>query len=422
MGAPPVSARTGITQSSLTAWGLLFDRPHQRGSSRPPLTLRERGLSVGGCDYPSPLFSGNWTIARYGFGDEEQSISSWLKLHLNPTRFVRYQNFIPWPSLDRNAPWPEPLFFADQAEREVNGEIVLNNDDNWIPSGQRWAAFSNPQRWRRHLRNYLNAIPELFEAELERSNRNISHGGPLVSWTRTPTLNLHSAEHFWEFVSANPTALVATLKPLLDSFTAKDREATAYRQDCDPSIDHNALSLRAEINPGRAIRIYAKTNRRVRIEVIHTLSGENGFRLEEGGHTSTNWGDLPGMLELLAEDAAELVNRMFEHFHRQSNVTPSHITAYQLLLEIAKYARSLPVAETIAQVLVGTNAIAAQGNGERVQKALQRLSGAGILEYKRRARNYVVTASRLHALQTLQQEANFSLLTARTRRRTVPRG
>ena len=159
----------------------------------------------------------------------------------------------------------------------------------------------------------------------------------------------------------------------------------------------------------------------MRIEVIHTLSGEDGFRLEDGGHTSKNWDYLPRMLELLVADAAELVNRMFEHFRGQSNVTPSHITAYQLLLEIAKHARSLPVAETIAQVLVGTNAIAAQGNGERVQRALQRLSEAGVLEYKRRARNYVVTAPRHQALQTLQQEANFPLLTTRVRRRTIPR-
>lgn len=234
-------------------------------------------------------------------------------------------------------------------------------------------------------------------------------------------LNLHSAEHYWEFSSANPTALVASLKPLLDSFTARGREATAYRQDCDSSIDHNALSLHAEINPGRAIRIYAKTNRRIRIEVIHKLSGEQAFRLEDGGHTSTNWERLPEMLEDLAEDAAELVNRMLEHFRAQSRVTPSHITAYQLLLEIAKHARSLSIAETIVQILVETNAIAAKGNGERMQRALQRLSAAGVLEYKKRAENYVVTAPRLYALQMLQQQTNFSLLTVRERRRSIPR-
>lgn len=422
MGAPPVTARRGNTENSLVAWGRVFERPHQHGSSRPPLSVRREVLTIGGCEYPPPLFSGNWTIARYGSRDEERMIPSWLKLHLNPTRFVRYQNFIPWPSLERNTSWPEPLLFANQGERETNGEIVLNNDDNWIPEGQRWAAFANPQRWSRHLRNYFNAIPVLFGAELERSNRNHLFSGlvPLVSWTLAPTLNLHSAEHYWEFASANPTALVTSLKPLLDSFTARAREATCYRQDCDPSIDHNALSLRAEINPGRSIRIYAKTNRRVRIEVIHKLSGKDGFRLDDGGHTSTNWERLPEMLEFLAGDAAALVNQMFEHFRGQNNVTPSHITGYQLLLEIAKHARSLPIAETIAQILVTTNAVAAEGNGEHMQRALQRLGAAGVLEYKRRARNYVVTAPRRHALQTLQQEANFSLLTARTRRRAIP--
>ncbi len=417
MGAPLVDVRNGDAESVMAAWGRIFKRPQRPpGASRPPVGIRRRALQFGsGEPIPPPLFSGNWTFNSYYRADEEERPThTRLKLHLNPTRYARYQPFQPIPRSEPGSLWPEPRLFAFHGAAEVNGEIVLNNNDNWIPDTKRMALFTNPARWGRHLRTYLNAVPALFEAELNRLNAIT----PLITWECAESLNLHSAETYWEFASENPTALVASLRKLLNSFTKRRREANLFRQDCDSKIDHNSLSLRAEINPGRDIQIYAKTNRRVRIEVVHTFTGgeSEGHRLE-GGHTANSWDRLPMMIESLAKDAAELVNRLFEHFRNQSGIIPAHIPAYQLLYEIGQYSCDLGVGRLIASLLVHNQCHAAGGGGKKMQGALQRLSGAGVLEHDAKTGNYTVSAPYRHALRRLQENGNFSLLTFRERRR-----
>ncbi len=414
MAAPPMHARNGDPHTVMEIWGALFKRPQQHEDSRPPLGVRKETLCIGCQMIPPPLFSGNWTFKNYVQNpNARKSTTTRLKLHLNPTRFLRYQPLVLRPDPAAEITWPEPLLFAETGPTEVDGEIVLNNDDNWFPQTREWERFSSPLRWRRYLRAYLDAIPLLLEAELDRTRQHPPH----ITWSRPKeNLVLHSSETYWEFFSENPTALVASIKPLLDSFTARHREATSYRQDCDPSIDHNALSLYAEINPGRAIRIYAKTNRRVRIEVLHRFGGEGGYRID-GGHTADEWRVLPEMLEQLAQDSAELINRMFVHFRSLNDVASVQIAPYDFLMEITHHARDLSIAQAIAAELIHNGNLAAGGAGSKMQKALHRLSDAGILKHNQKTGIYVVSATRSDTLKTLREKVSFTLLTTRIRRR-----
>ena len=147
----------------------------------------------------------------------------------------------------------------------------------------------------------------------------------------------------------------------------------------------------------------------MRIEVIHKLGGRNGYK-GAGKHTSQSVPALLTILRRLAEDAAELVNRMLFHFSQQSDVTPSHISAYELLMEICRHSRDFPTALTISSLLIHNGPIAAAGADEKMHRALQRLSGAGVIEHNPQTGIYVVTAARRHALQMLRQHCNFSLL------------
>lgn len=346
-----------------------------------PLTVRRRRIAIGNqVEFP-PLFSGAWHFTKYVRADPEVETRSFTTLHLwlNPTRYVSHQPPVtPLPDAERGSAWPAPIMFAPRARGDgVRGEVPLDGNDNWIPAGYRWGAFTKPVRWRRHLRTYLRGVTDTFTTELERINRPTPHA---TFYQPDQSLNLQTAETYWEFGSANPTALVATLRSLLSSFTAHERTVSERRQMLDTSIDGNALTLTAEINPGRSVRIYAKTNRRVRIEVIHKLGGRYGYALA-GGHTATAWGALAPMLDDLAEDAAALVNRMFSHFRDQSEVTPSHITAFAFLLEIVHHSRSIDTATTMLSLLVFNGAIAAEGTGTQMQRALHRLSNEGVLEY-----------------------------------------
>jgi len=368
---------------------------------------------VGGVSFAPPLFSGAWKLNYYTHNDDvERAIQTRLELHLNPTRYVRYQDLLLLPYETRHTQWPEPRIYADRREADIGDESATDHNDNWLPQTRRWTAFTNPARWRLHLRRYLEGVTGEFERELDRVRSNTSR---FTYLSNVQQYNLHMVEHYWEFASENPIVLVASLQPLLRSFSIRCCEATGFPvQDPVSGATYNSLSLKAKAGRGRRISIYSKTNQRIRIEVIHYFHRNNRF-VVGGGHTGL-WSELPEKLEQLAEDAAELVNRMFECFRNQSDVTPSHIPAYQLLLEIARHARHFPTAITIASALIHLDRVAVEGASPNMQRALRNLKGANILEYQSGA--YVVTAPRRHALQTLSEHGNFSVLIARVRRKT----
>lgn len=415
MGSLLEAARPNAPIEALDEWGRLFLRPQQRGGFRAALAVRKQPLIIGAHVIDPPLFSGRWVFSSYVRRDISVTTKTktHLELWLNPTRYVRHQPHSPFPNPMRRGSWPEAQMFGSRLAPQINGEVSLDGGDNWLSSSSRWNAFTNPARWRQHLMTYLFAVPSIFEEELNR----LSQVEGDCSFSTEPSLCLHLVETYWEFASDNPTILVLSLKPLLQAFSRRYREARVYPHELTESLDHNALLLTAQITAGKELRIYAKTNKRVRIEVIHTMGGRDGFRLRRG-HTAGDWERFPEMLHALAEDAATLVNRAFEFFETQNNVAPSHIPAFQLLLEICEHCRDMPTAITIASLLVANNTIAAGQTNEAMRGSLHALSAAGILEHTgEQSQTYVVSESRRHALRTLQQHDNFTLLTARVRRR-----
>lgn len=417
MASPPDYLRNhGTVEFIMTNWGRLFSRPQEHGTSRFPLSVRREPLEICGQIIPPPIFSGKWTFGHYvREGTQSRPTITRLHLHLNPTRYVRYQSSVPLPPETVDGPWPPAKLFASRSNGSA-GEIVLNNNDNWIPDSRRWAAFTTPMRWRRHLAAYFAAVTDVFESELER----VTSMSNQASWNRAAeSLNLRSAETYWEFLAENPTGLVSSIKRFFDTFTANERHTNSFQ--CNSSLDGNALSLQAEINPGRTIRIYAKTNRRLRIEVIHSFSGERCYSME-GGHTAALWSRLPQKLEWLAGDAAELVNRFLAHCRGRSAGVSTSIPAYQFLMEICQQSRrNFEIATTIAHLLINNETVSSEGCGEQMQRTLQRLSEAGVLEYSAQRKNYVVTAPRQAALAMLQEHGKrgFNFLMARVRTRAT---
>jgi len=288
--------------------------------------------------------------------------------------------------------------------------MALDGKDNWLSDSQRMAAFTNATRWPVHLRNYLNGVPRLFDDTLRRVSS--TYDLPIHC---APTFNLHSAETYWEFLSENPTAVVESLKPLVQSFTSRASSATPFELPPHSGLDGNSLSIRAEIRKGLWVRIYAKTNRRIRFEICHTL-GVGGFSLR-GGHVGDHWEEIPVLLERLAENAAIEVNRLFSHFSEQSEAPVSHITAYHLLLKIASSSEAMDVALTICSALVHTSRISARGNPERLQTALTKLKQEGVLVLNVQRKTYTVAAPYRHALDMLTQHGNYSLLAPDRHRR-----
>ena len=93
-----------------------------------------------------------------------------------------------------------------------------------------------------------------------------------------PNLDIRKLEHvtlleletYWEFASDNPPDAVAKLQPSLFSVIAGGRCAR-FRPNLRLQANNNALSLSADVSPGEQLRVYAKNNTRVRIEVVFTF-------------------------------------------------------------------------------------------------------------------------------------------------------
>lgn len=416
MAAPPENIRSDRSDNVMTAWGRWFTRPNARGSIRPAMKVRKDPFTADGRIVPPPIFSGSWQFSHYVGQDLDiqTRTNTHLRLHLNPTRFARHQPSMPW--RESRQPWPLPILFAEKASPEVNREIVLNDIDNWIPSVERMLRFTDSSRWQRHVARFFDAISDEFELELDRACE--TYPGPEVERTGH-AIKLGEVETYWEFAAENSTGLVSTLEPLLKSFSRRERTTRQFSQDLDRSIDRNALSISVEVNPGRKIRIYAKTNRRVRIEVIHKLTGWNHYKIE-GGRNARDSEELLGILSRLAQNAAELVNRMFQHLRLQSTIDIAQLSALELVTEICRHSRSTSTAFLILSLLLSHNSITPIGMDKKTRRALQRLSGGNVLTFNSSNGNYTLTAKRRDALQRIKATGGITFLAARERARANP--
>lgn len=400
LGSPPAASRDSKGLADSKSFGRIFNRPHKRGLWRPPLTVRRESLHLCGRVIPPPLFSGRSVFTPYVKSAPRRTRSR-ISLHLwlNPTRYLLHQPFSPMPNPSQRGAWPEARLFANKFRSAFRGEFAYDGNDNWIPDTQRAAALSNPARWKKHLQNYLIAVPEHFERELDRVKALL----PNLIIRETERFALLAAEIYWEFESENPLDAVAKLQQPFFSFVAAHRRARFYPK-LDVNVTANALSLAADVGSGEQLRIYAKGNTRVRTEVAFTLK-KDGYRLK-GGHTSENWNDLPRMVEKLADHAASRVNWAFAKLKNRTQVTPSGSSADDLLQEIAMHSGNRVTMKTITDFLVHSSSISAAGATKSVARACRRLSKNEVLKYRRDAGqggNYVVTAPYRGALQELQQ-------------------
>src|SRR5690606_28503415 len=119
-----------------------------------------------------------------------------------------------------------------------------------------------------------------------------------------------TVETYWEFLADNPVSLVHDLAPYLNLLGAEysDRRYPAgYRET---RRDRNSPSVKVLLRPGVFLRLYAKTNRRVRFEITHDFRKER-LRLASDVQVERRSSDpsrLRHWINACADDAAERLN------------------------------------------------------------------------------------------------------------------
>ena len=423
ISCPNSHHRSDMTPDDPNFFGYLFNRPNNNGTLRLPLEIRKSTLhGHGGCVLAHPLlFAGKWMFSyRPWRGNESRDFATVLNLSLNPTRFVRHQPE-PQPMPSANARWPPPSLSMSAAEPQGNGEFSLDGKDNWLPSGSFFETWANPHRWQRHLRNYVVGVAEEFHSQLEHAIDVTSD----ARLHRVESFTLRKVETYWEFAAIEPTELVRSLIPHLSAYSAGQATISTFPVPAQ-MVNVNSLSFSVKLTAKLSLRVYAKTNRRVRFEIIQEDLNHRellGLPLVRRGQPrqprSGSFNDILRCLYVLRGRASTALNAVLEFLEQHTQVVESQISAFSFLMSIAAALQDRALAHTIVSLLVYHGRIVSREGGADIRDACALLAQAEILAYHPARRVYDVTPPYQYALQMLRCcPAGNLITTARDRTRT----
>ena len=407
LGSPPSDPRFDPA-----AFGRIFTR--QRNGRPPFLDQLIRQRVTGNQPLPPPLFSGLLEIRN-----PRPPSSTWTLnalLSLNPTRFVRHQQFPrPISRLLLERPRFEHVLYEAEPSLNVDGEFALIDSDNWVPDNRHWSLFALPRFWQRHLQAYLTGAVAEVRDDLRRATE---HANVRIERSAESPFSVLSVETYWEFYSDDPIGTVLALHPMLESFAASSVDARDFTLSVEIDGHENSRRLRLTTRVGETLKIYAKTNRRVRFEITHLLSGRRPFRLDTGGHTfATIEGVLP-LVGRLASISAERVNEVLRHFRLQSSAPDGQHTVLKLIGDVQSAVQDPEKAFALLQILTSNDSLVVGPGiplGGIFRAELARLVRQGILRSSNR--RYSVTPPYRQALTNMQQTGVGFLLGCRNRRK-----
>lgn len=437
MSVPDSEERTweGMDWST---YAMIFNRPPTGGA----LSFRDSSLPLPAGRQHAPLWSGKWRFSPFPNSPltTHVNVLTHLDVSFNPTRFLRNQNLCRVRGSDGQPTSRytySPRFDVWNEQDSFNGEFSLNGKDNWLPCGDYMEA-STSSRWSAHLRASYMGYLHHFQSELARVIAFHSLG---LDVTFAPYLNLKETETYWEFASFDPWADMKALVESVNEFSTQHRSIRTFETMLNEEgrIAHSR-SITIQVGAGRELVIYAKTSRRIRLEVRHRMTGRNPFRIvrnsipvprNSGGggahlqhrHTSENWETFFQFMAFLTDDAVTVVNRFLEAIESHNVARPVTQTGLSLLTKIMRICTNSERALTLVHMLAHDGKVHRCVLPETFDADLAALRRAGVLMPKREGAvpyPYVVTADYEGALRVFQQLAQPLPPQSRIRRLSPP--
>ncbi len=243
-----------------------------------------------------------------------------LRLSLNLQRFIRHQ-----PPQDNPKRPHTPRLQRRKGKRCVHGdEQSFDEQDNWLPSTPEWQKYAN----REHLPKYLELIGDQMGKELSRAcdiiETSVLQNDPEtdwkhMGWDREDSYSLSEVETLWEFPADNPITTVWEIGTKLMHLSKAEGTAAMHKMQVkEAGRFYNSPCFSIPIAENVRLKLYAKTNKRIRFEIVHSelynqraaLLKEAGLNPEAGGRS---WDDVPHLLKALRQRAAKHMNNVMEH-------------------------------------------------------------------------------------------------------------
>ena len=280
---------------------------------------------------------------------------------------------------------PAPRLVTGAAKLDDLDEISLDGNDN-VLMGRIAVSYGHGVAWPLHLERYWNATVRKFHELFDEA---ASVAGVTIS--SRSALNLRSLETYWEFRVNDPLNWLSEIEPVLQSLgLSSEARNYAYPDGFSAkSSNGNSRSIVVRIRSGLRLRVYAKTNRRVRFEVEHDFV-ENARPLQ-GRHTDTDVAALFDWTSLAAEDATHVVNSALARLERAQVREGSQMSVPQLVIRISQALNDPLRAETMLTLLAANQSLVST-SGSDLTPSIRKLVSRSILEPVRPgARSYVLT-------------------------------
>lgn len=346
-----------------------------------------------------PLFGGyvNSSVHRRHGPNMELRLSTYLDL--NPTRYIAYQDMRGFVSGQHPSTWnlgSPRLMYRRRATPTVGTETVLDGNDNVILSSRR-DAFAQADAWPIHLRRFWDGVRNLIDATLVADVEE-----PGRTRRVSDAINLRSVETYFEFRAESPQVLVQELGPIIEPLAAEGRTRDYPHGSIEGWPEVNSRVVRLRLRAGVWLKIYAKTNERVRFEIRHDLTEDarvlhggapqRARVSERGAHTHADPEMLYGWLASTGSAAAQELTDVFAYIARRRTRPAQSRTVFQLLRTIADAAENDRVADALMEILI-VNGCVRTPRPSLVNQAVRRLEERGVLVRSRRYTRQLVLAS-----------------------------
>ena len=330
-----------------------------------------------------PLIAGEIRVRRVPSSHGEACIFRVsAKIKINPTRFARYHAVRIRRQVFNSAPVSpnsSSLITTDLASNisEVD-EVVLDGNDNVLLT-RRSLGIASRSFWHRLVNYYWINILDFLENSFQQACDGRSYLERSSGWR----INLKFVETYWEFSHDHAIEALSSIKSRLKVF-GRENQQSNYPVYVE-GRHLNSPTFKVQLTNGVHVVVYAKTNKRIRIEFRHKLYGPTGSAsVIGGGHTNPSPEVLHDWLRFCAEDAAERGNSMLDYIQSSEWESSSQRPLYTFLSAIVDVCDDVAQYDLILSLLVNNGVIYLQ-RGDPLRQVINALIDQRILQRTNRS-------------------------------------
>lgn len=327
----------------------------------------------------APLFSGELVIRR----KTDTMYELQLMANVNPTRFCAYQHLPLRTRSGTRRLSPQIVLFADQTPETPHDdkEYTLDASTNCLLSTKAILNASN-SLYPQNLRRYFEAIVSYVQDEID----SFQHPG-FHFIMRAEKYSVNSIETYWDIPCETPLTVLKELAPALETATNSMtiRDYPTQSPDLEPETKGLTPCYSIYFRKGEKLKIYAKTNKKIRIEVTYDFSHHKALR-KRWGNNPTN---IAALLEffthctnLSTETANDLLRNICQHTNPESSYNYKPIN---FVLNVYRIVNNIAYAEAILIFISTTGGISATNAPPYMKPSLEKLVRKGLL-YKQKGR------------------------------------